>query len=107
MTAWLYLAQRLSAAILAPLVLLHIVVIIYATQSGISAAAILGRTQGSWFWTLFYGLFVIAAATHGSIGLRAIVRELTSLSPRGVDVMATGFGLLALVLGFRAIGAVT
>ncbi|MEO1017269.1 MAG: succinate dehydrogenase [Pseudomonadota bacterium] len=107
MTSGLYLAQRMSAVILAPLVLVHLIIIIYATQNGLSAAEILGRTQGSVFWTFFYGLFVVAAAIHGTIGLRTIMAELTNLPPRSVDGIAAAFGLFALVLGFRAVAAVT
>ena len=56
----LYLAQRISALIMVPLVLGHLAVMIYAIQGGLSAAEILGRTKGSFFWFAFYGLFVLA-----------------------------------------------
>ena len=56
----LYLAQRLSAMVMAPLVLVHLAVMIYATQGGLDAAEILSRTQGSFFWGGLYGLFVLA-----------------------------------------------
>src|SRR3546814_7270871 len=72
---WLYVAQRLSAMVLAPLVLVHLGTIIYAIQDGLTAAEIFSRTQGSLFWAVLYGLFVIAAAVHGAIGLRTIARE--------------------------------
>ena len=104
---WLFMAQRLSAMVLAPLVLVHLVTMIYAIQGGLTAAEILGRTQGSVFWMLFYGLFVIAAAIHGAIGLRSIAREMTPWHGRGLDLAAAAFCLLVLVLGFRAVGAVT
>jgi len=58
----LYMAQRLSALIMAPLVLGHIAVMIYAVQGGLSASEILGRTAGSVGWALFYGLFAVAVA---------------------------------------------
>ena len=45
----LYLAQRVSAVIMAPLVLLHLGVMIYAIQGGLSAGEILERTRGSRF----------------------------------------------------------
>ncbi|MCH7570046.1 MAG: hypothetical protein IH919_05675 [Deltaproteobacteria bacterium] len=48
--------------VLAPLVLVHIVTVIYAIRGGLSAAEILSRTQGSLFWGGLYGLFVLAAA---------------------------------------------
>jgi uncharacterized membrane-anchored protein len=55
MNVRLYVWQRLTAAIMAPLVLAHIVVIFYATRKGLSAADILARTRGSFAWASFYG----------------------------------------------------
>lgn len=104
---WLYAAQRFTAMILAPLVLVHLATIVYAVRGGLTAAEILGRTQGSVFWAVFYSLFVIAAAVHGSIGLRTVAREMTPWSGRSLDAAAVVFCLLLLVLGFRAVGAVT
>ena len=43
----LYMAQRLSALLMAPFVIGHLAVMIYAIQDGLDAAEILGRTQGS------------------------------------------------------------
>ena len=54
----LYMAQRLSALIMVPLVIGHIAVMIYAVQGGLTGAEILARTQGSVAWFLFYGSFV-------------------------------------------------
>ncbi len=71
----LYMLQRITALIMAPLTLGHIGVMIYAIQGGLSTAEILGRTQGSIFWFLFYGCFVVAVSVHAAIGLRAIVYE--------------------------------
>lgn len=104
---WLYVAQRLSAMVLAPLVIVHIGTIIYAIRDGLTAAEILGRTSGSVFWMLFYGLFVVAAAVHGSIGLRSILREMTVWRSKSLDVAAVAFCLMILVLGLRAVEAVT
>lgn len=102
----LYLAQRISAAIIAPLVLIHLGMMIYAIQGGLDAAEILGRTRGSVLWAMNYGLFVIAVAVHAAIGLRNVLREWFAV--RGV-VLATlawlSFALL-LVSGLRAVSAV-
>ncbi len=103
----LYILQRATALIMAPLVLVHLAVIVYATQQGLSAEAILGRTQGSLVWAGFYGLFVIAAAIHGTIGLRTVLAETAGWRGRGLDVAMAVFGLGLLVLGLRAVGAVT
>ena len=61
----LYMLQRLSALIMAPLTLGHLAVMIYAIRGGLSAGEILGRTQGSIGWALFYGVFVLAVSIHG------------------------------------------
>ena len=103
----LYMLQRLSALLMAPLVIGHLAVMIYAVQNGLSAAEILGRTQGSVLWFLFYGTFVIAAALHGAIGLHAIAFEWAGLKGAALDVFMwiTGIGLFT--LGARAVWAVT
>jgi fumarate reductase subunit C len=100
---WLYLAQRGSALVLAPLVLLHLAVILYATAGGLSAAEILGRTRSSMLWPFAYGVFVVAAAVHAAIGLRVVIREWTRWRDRSLDLAALGFGLVLLVLGLRAV----
>ena len=106
MTATSYALQRLSAAILAPLVLIHIIVMIIAIQGGLSAAEILGRTQGSWLWGGFYGVFVVAAGIHISVGLSNILTEWTSMSRGMVAGLAHGYATLAIFLGLRAVYAV-
>lgn len=103
---YLYLAQRLSALVMVPLVLGHLALIIYAVQGGLSAAEILGRTQGSAFWALYYGLFVLAVSVHAAIGLRAIVGEMTPLRGRALDIAVSAFGLGLAYLGASAVVAV-
>jgi fumarate reductase subunit C len=105
MNARLYVWQRLTAAIMAPLVLLHIAVIFYATRQDLSAADILGRTRGSIAWATFYGLFVGAASIHAAIGLRNILSEWSPLGERRSGFSAILFGLLLAALGFRAVAA--
>ena len=102
---WLFAAQRLSAMVLAPLVLLHLATMIYAVQDGLSAAEILSRTRGSGFWAGIYGLFVAAAAVHGAIGLRAILGEWTPLRGAGANLLAAAFVVAILALGLRAVAA--
>ena len=93
--------------ILAPLVLGHLGLAIYAIHGGLTAAEILGRTQGSSGWTLFYGLFVVAAAVHAPIGLRNVLREWFGWKGLGMDLVLAGFGVVLLLLGLRAVTAVT
>ncbi len=104
---WLFVAQRLSAMVLAPLVLLHLVTIIYAVQDGLSAAEILSRTRGSLIWGGLYGLFVIAAAVHGAIGARTILIEATGWRGSGPNMATLLFGLAMAALGLRAVAALT
>lgn len=103
----LYMAQRLSAMIMAPLVLGHIAVMIYAIQGGLSTAEILGRTQGSVLWFLFYGSFVLAVAIHAAIGLRVILHDITGLRGVGLNIFTYATGFVLLVMGGRAVTAVT
>ena len=102
----LYLAQRLSAMVLAPLVLLHLGVMIYAVQGGLSAGEILGRTRGSLWWGGVYGLFVLAVSVHASIGLRTIAFEWLGLAGRRLDALMWLVMLGLLALGGRAVYAV-
>ena len=103
---WLFVFQRLSAIVLAPLVLVHLVTMIYAVQGGLSAAEILSRTQSNAIWPVLYGIFIVAVAIHGAIGLRTILREMTPLQDKGSGVIAVVFCALVLILGYRAVGAI-
>jgi fumarate reductase subunit C len=102
----LYIMQRATAVVMAPLVLAHLAVIFYATSRGLSAADILGRTRGSLGWGLFYGLFVLAVSIHGAIGVRAVASEWTRLRGGLLDVLMWVFGLALGALGLRAVAAV-
>ena len=106
MNVRLYVWQRLTAAVMVPLVLVHLVAIFYATHKGLSAADILARTHGSVTWALFYGVFVAAIAVHASIGLRTILSEWSPLGARHRDLAVMFFGLLLATLGLRAVAAV-
>lgn len=103
----LYMAQRLSALIMAPLVLGHIAVMIYAVQGGLTAGEILGRTAGSFTWALFYGLFAVAVAIHAAIGLRVIAYEWLGLRGIGLTVLTWGSCALLAWMGLSAVWAVT
>ena len=107
LTARLYMLQRITALLMAPLVLGHLAVMIYAIQGGISAAEILGRTQGSIAWFLFYGGFVVAVSIHAAIGLRVIVHETFGLKDTVLDVFTWAVAGGLFLLGARAVMAVT
>lgn len=103
----LYMLQRLSALFMGPFVLVHLGVMIYAIQGGLSTAEILGRTQGSVFWLLFYGGFVVAVSVHAAIGLRVIVHEMLGLKGPALTALTWGICVVLLVMGARAVSAVT
>jgi len=102
----LYLLQRISAMVMAPLVAGHLAVMIVAVQDGLSAAEILSRTQGSLAWALFYGLFVIAVAVHAAIGVRVVAHEVLKISGGQLTALTWVVGLGLLTLGGRAVVAV-
>jgi fumarate reductase subunit C len=96
-------AQRISAMVLALCVVVHLLTMIYAVRSGLSAAEILGRTQGSVAWLAFYTLFVAAVAVHAPIGLRTIISEACNWRGRGLDVLTGIIGLSLAMWGMRAV----
>jgi len=102
----LYIWQRGTAALLAPMVLVHLAVIFYATRQGLSAAEILGRTRGSLAWGSFYAAFVVAAAIHAAIGIGNILSEWTPMGDKTARGLSLLFGLFLFVVGMRAVFAV-
>jgi fumarate reductase subunit C len=105
--ARLYILQRLSALVMAPLVVIHLITIFYAIRGGLTAEEILTRTEGFSIWTIFYAVFVIAVAVHAPLGLRKILIEWTSLSRRLASRLAFGIGFVLALLGIRAVMAVS
>ncbi|MEO1676920.1 MAG: succinate dehydrogenase [Pseudomonadota bacterium] len=103
----LYMAQRISALIMVPLVFGHLALMIHAIRGGLTAEEILGRTQGNLGWAAFYGLFVLAVSVHAAIGLRAIAFEWGGLRGHALDLATWAIGVGLLVMGLRAVGAVT
>ena len=102
----LWTAQRVSAAVLAACVLVHLVTIIYAVRNGLSAAEILGRTRGNPGWAAFYALFVIAVAVHAPIGLRNILSETLNWRGRSLELTVLALAIVLALWGFRAVYAV-
>lgn len=106
MTPALFLAQRLSAVMLAAAVAVHLATIFYATRAGLTAGDILARTHGSLGVFVFYSVFVLAVAVHAPIGLRNVVREWTPWRGRSLDAVLIVFAFALLALGMRAVIAV-
>jgi fumarate reductase subunit C len=105
MNVRLYVWQRATAALMAPLVLIHIAVIFYATRQQMTAADILSRTHGSVVWASYYSLFVAAASIHAAIGVRNILTEWSPLNDRAAGWCAVFLGIVLALLGFHAVVA--
>jgi fumarate reductase subunit C len=106
MSAALFVAQRLSAVVLALAVAVHLGTILYAVRGGMTAGDILGRTQGNVWFLAFYATFVVAVAVHAPIGLRNILREWTRWRGTTLDLAMVAVALSLLGLGLRAVIAV-
>jgi fumarate reductase subunit C len=82
------------------------VTIVYATQGGLTGAEILGRTRGNAGWATFYVVFVLAAAVHAPIGLRAVLAEWFGWRGRARDFALIAFAVVLAGLGLRAVSGV-
>ena len=102
----LWVAQRVTALVLAVCVLVHLATIIYAVRGGLTAAEILARTRGSVAWAAFYVIFVLAVAVHGAIGLRTVAAEWLNFRGEAAEVAMTVIGLVLTLMGLRAVVAV-
>ena len=100
--------QRISAMVLAVCVLVHLGGMIYAVRGGLSAAEILGRTQGNWLFAAFYACFVLACAVHVPVGVANIAREWAGVGEGAALWLGRGVAVLIAVMGLRAVwGVVT
>ena len=99
----LYLLQRITALLMVPFVVVHIAVMIYAVQDGLSAGEILSRTKGSVFWLLFYGGFVLAASIHSAIGMRTIIFEWLGIKGLWLTGISLFIAVFLLYLGMQAV----
>ncbi len=93
MNVSLYVWQRATAALMVPMIVVHIAIIFYATRHGLGAADILARTGGSIGWGAFYALFVAAASIHAAIGVRNVLAEWSRLGDRSAGIAASAFGV--------------
>jgi fumarate reductase subunit C len=95
--------QRLTALAMAPFVLVHLFVILYAVRGGLTVGEILSRTQGSWLWISFYGLFVLCSAVHVPIGLRNVLIEWARMPRGAATLLCYVLMVVFAVLGMRAV----
>ena len=99
----LWLAQRVSAAVLAVGIVVHLVTMIYAVRGGLSAAEILARTQGNYAWFAFYTVFVLAVSIHAPIGLRTVLAEMLGWRGVVVNILTLALGITSALAGMRAV----
>ena len=104
--AWLWIAQRASAALLALCVLVHLATIIYAVRHGLSGAAILERTRGNAAGLAFYSLYVLAIAVHAPIGLRTLCQEWLGWRSASLNWVIAAVAVALFAFGLRAALAV-
>jgi len=104
----LFIAQRITALILAPLVVGHLALIIYAVQGGLDAAEILARTRGNLWLAAYYELFVAAVAVHAAIGVRVVCAEVArgKLTDAALNCITVTVSALLFGLGTFAVVAV-
>ena len=103
MQTLLWVAQRVSAAVLALCVTVHLATMAYAIRGGLSAAEILSRTRGSAGWFAFYSLFVLVVTVHAPIGLRPVLGEWLRWRGRSRDLFLVGVAMLLAAMGMRAV----
>lgn len=101
-----YFLQRLTGAMLAVCLAIHLVTVIYAVNGELSAAEIAGRVRGSTSWIAFYGFFMLTVVIHATIGLRNIFSELSDLGERTIGLISSTYAVIALILGFFALRAI-
>jgi fumarate reductase subunit C len=104
--ARLWYWQRISAMVLTLCVLVHLITIVYAVRSGLSADALLARTHGNLPFALFYVVFLLACVVHVPIGLARIGEEWLGMTASTANFAARMFALLLLLLGLTAVYAV-
>lgn len=102
----MFVLQRASAMVLAPLVMVHLGLILYAVRGGLTADEILTRTHGSIGWGLFYTVFVLAASLHAPIGVRNVLKEWSRWRGGSLDAAMLILSLALAATGLRAVWAV-
>jgi fumarate reductase subunit C len=89
-----------------PFVAGHLILMMLTVRGGLSAADILGRTQGSVSLVAYYGFFVLFVSVHAALGLRTELAEKLGWRGNRLDLAASTMGLLLLATGGRAVWAV-
>lgn len=99
----LWLAHRITGMALGVFVVIHLITVVSVIEGGLSASEIMQRTSGNLLMGIYYGLFVIAAAVHASIGLRTVAQEVLHWSGSRLDYVMLAFFVLLCAIGMAAI----
>ena len=105
--ARLYVLQRLTAVIMAPMVIGHLATILYATRAELTAESILARVQSSPWLVVFYTAFVVMVAIHAPLGLRKILIEWGRIRMPIANAISLVLFLTFLAMGLRGVWALT
>ena len=105
--ARLYVLQRLTAVIMAPMVIGHLATILYATRAELTAESILARVQSSPWLVVFYTAFVVMVAIHAPLGLRKILIEWGRIRMPVANTISLILFLTFLAMGLRGVWALT
>ncbi len=103
---FVFVTQRVTGALLALLLLIHLITIMFAVQGDLSVSEIVARVRGNVAWITFYGLFIIIVVMHAMIGLRNILTEMSNLNRRVIDLAVITYAAVTLILGVEAIKAI-
>jgi fumarate reductase subunit C len=97
--------QRLSAMVLTLCVAIHLATMIWVVHGGLRAADVIARLTGNLAWSLFYAIFVIAAAVHVPVGLRRIADEWLNWRGAWASRASVLIGIALTLAGLRAVYA--
>lgn len=101
--SYLFLAQRLTALIMIPLVIGHLIMMIIAVQNGLTEHEILDRSRNNLYFFSFYALFVVSASIHAAIGIRNVLQEHVLISAAVRNGIALFISLSLMALGLRSV----
>ena len=99
----LYLLQRYSAILLVPLVVAHLLAVLYARYAGLGSDQILALSDGHIGWLVFYAFFVLVVGVHAPIGLWNVLRVLPGLPAWLGAILRLVFAGSVLGLGLGAV----
>ncbi len=89
--------------LLAPLVIAHLVAVVYARFAGLGSEAILALFERQTGWFVFYAFFVLVVGVHAPIGLWHVLRALPGFPVWLGVCLSLAFAGSVLALGLGAV----